>query len=340
MLLSKLYGFGLVLKSRIDEKRFPRVYPVPVVSVGNLSVGGEGKTPLAMKIASLFLESDFRPAILTLGYKRKKSGIFTVDPGSDSPRTCGDEAYLMAKNLRCPVIVGKDRGLTIEEAIGRHRVNVVILDDGFQVKDVKKDVEIVIVKQRRNLNLDLFPLGPLREPFSSLDRADILVLNRGFGDGYAFDIPKAVLRKLPIYTSRYKVLNLCNIKTGAYKDYRSLSGKEVVAFSGLADNDSFFELLEKLNAKIKKRISFPDHHHYSKRDLQRILENKAEIYVTTEKDAVKIRDLEVTEDFYYLTIEMVIENESEFFGNILRIINEKRGEDPRWRRESLYSTQL
>jgi len=334
--LSEIYKGGLFIREFFLKNRRVERVPIPVVSVGNLSVGGEGKTPLVMKIASFFIESGFRPAVITRGYRRKRRGVFSVNIDEDDPRTCGDEPYLLARNLKCPVVVGRKRKEAIKKAIDDYGVNVAILDDGFQVRTLKKDVEIVVIKTTRNsLNFDLFPFGPMREPIENIRRSDLIVLNEGLRKNQFFDFPQSLSGSIPLFRSWFKVLNLCNIRSGIYKDYNQLRGMEVVAFSGLGDNDSFFNLLADIGAKIKVTVSFPDHHFYTKRDIKRITREKAEIYVTTEKDAVKLERLHVPDTFYYLTVHMAIEKEKEFFSTILNLI-EKKVTEKNYGRESLY----
>ncbi|MCS7280883.1 MAG: tetraacyldisaccharide 4'-kinase [Desulfobacterota bacterium] len=336
-LISLLYKYGLSLWELSFRFKRLNMAPCPVVSVGNLTIGGQGKTPLVMKIASLFKESGFRVAIITRGYGRKKRGIFLVDPKIHLAQECGDEALLLAKNLRCPVIVGKDRIKAIKKAVFECGADIAILDDGFQVRGLKKDVEIVVFKTNME-NFDLFPLGPMREPFDRIARSDIVILNGKVKGPYK--LPKHLFDSKPVFNSSLKALNLCNIKNKTYIDYRYLKGKEVVAFSGLADNDSFFELLMSIGAKIKSAISFPDHYNYKPKDIKRILRNHADIYVTTEKDAQKLEAQEIPDNFYYLTVEMAIEEEKEFFSTILALIEKKFSGELPWKRGSLSSTQL
>ncbi len=335
--LSKIYKLGLFLRERLKTQEESELLPIPVVSVGNLSVGGEGKTPLVMRIASLFMEAGFKPAVISRGYRRKKRGIFSVDLERHDFRICGDEPYLIARNLRCPVIVGKERKKAIEKAIEEYGAEIAILDDGFQVRGIKKDVEVLIMKALRR-NQNLFPLGPMREPIENIRRSDILVLNHGHNRIVA-EPPHEILDSVPVFHATLKVLNLCSIRTKNYRDYNSLRGKRIVAFSGLCDNDSFFRLLEDLGAKIECSLPFPDHHFYTQKDVKRILRHRGEMYVTTEKDAVKLFSLDIPENFYYLSVEMVIEKERDFFLTILNTIEKKRNGETTWKKEFTFSTQ-
>lgn len=324
--LSQIYRLGLSLKLSLDKKKTAKIPPVPLVSVGNLSVGGEGKTPLVIKIASFFIDIGLKPAVISRGYGRKKMGTFSVDIKKHCAASCGDEPYLLAKNLRCPIIVGKKRERAIEKAVKEFGIDIAILDDGFQVRDLKKDVEVVVLKVAREfLNFNLFPLGPMREPIENIKRSDIIVLNCGFGK-MVQKVPENLFGSIPVFYAHLRVLNLLGIRDGMYRDYKWLKGKEVVAFSGLADNDSFFRLVENIGAKLKFAIPFPDHHFYKKKDIERILSHKADLYITTEKDAVKLTSLDVPENFYSLSVEMVIEGERDFFSLILEKIEKNRGE--------------
>ncbi|MCX7857920.1 MAG: tetraacyldisaccharide 4'-kinase [Deltaproteobacteria bacterium] len=340
LLLSWFYRFCLVIREHLLKRLEEEKIGVPVISVGNLSVGGEGKTPLVIKIASMFLKTGLKPGIVMRGYKRKKRGVFIVDPEKDNAETCGDEAYLIARNVNCPVAVGIRRERAVRQMLESRGVDLVILDDGFQVRRLKKDVEIVIMKtERESLNFHLFPLGPMREPLENIKRSDLIVFNLGFKKKGFLGIPKELTESKTIFFASLKPLNICNIKTGAYMDFNYLKGKEIVAFSGLADNESFFDLLKNVGAKIKDAISFPDHHFYKEKDIQKILNRKGQLYVTTEKDAVKLFQLNIPDTFYYLSVDMNIEREKDFFSSILDIIEKKRHGEPIWRKEFISLTQ-
>ncbi len=284
-----------------------REVPVPVVSVGNITLGGTGKTPVVEKISKRLAQSGFSPAIATRGYKRNRKGTFIVDEKKDSAGDVGEEALMLSKNTKLPVVVGADRAEAIKTGMEIFKIDVALLDDGFQLRNLKKDMEIVLLNGgSEKPNTGLFPLGSYREELSRLKDADMILISKGDIDGKL----KAFTKGIPVFRFEYKPVYLCNLKRSLTGHYNFLQDKKVLAFSGLGDNKSFFDFLRKLGANVKYEISFPDHHYYGKDDIKSLLRYEdVEIIVTTEKDALKINPEEAPDNLYYLTIEAEIENE-------------------------------
>jgi tetraacyldisaccharide 4'-kinase len=290
---------------------------IPVVSVGNITVGGTGKTPVVELLSRRLKEQGFNPGIVTRGYKRKKDGVFGVDAKKDDAASVGDEAFMLAKQTRLPVVVGKKRMQAVEVGVRDFGIDLVLLDDGYQVRDLKKDVEILVLNGKgERHDGDLFPLGPFREPLAMIRRAHALVVNKGELDNAA----KAYSAGIPLFRMRYRPTFLYDMKRDLIGPHVFLKGKKVLAFAGLGDNRSFFGLLKTLGAEVLHEVEFPDHHAYDGRDLEELAAFRdVEMLVTTEKDGVKLAPLELPANLFYLAIEAVIEREEE----LIRLIVEK-----------------
>ncbi len=312
ILLSKLYNLGLNLWYLYDEvHRTKDVLPAHVISVGNLTTGGTGKTPLTIFIAQK-LSIERKVAILTRGYKRKGKGIYILK--EDTPlmkwEEVGDEPYLMWKKLRgnVPILVGKNRYETGQIAIRQLNSEVLILDDGFQYFPLKRDIDIVCINQNTLIHGDyLLPRGNLRENFSALKRAHILVLNIK-GDTlehHALELLEPY--KKPIFVMKYEPVKFYNFE-GQQMSLNSLKGFDVAALSGIADPKSFIDLLTKLGITPKEIITIRDHNIYPLPKLRALLK-KFDYVVTTEKDLIKYPPFK---NLLALEIQVKIENEDKF----------------------------
>lgn len=283
--------------------------PIPVISVGNLSFGGSGKTSLIRYLCEN-LSSQFNIAVLSRGYKRKSKGTVIV-MGKGKLRVnweeAGDEPYLLAKifekkNLKVNILVDENRKRGSEIAFKELGANLVLLDDGFQHLRLKRNLDLVLLK-KEDLKDRLFPLGKLREPLSSLERADAIILTYQEYKPFNFSYKEKPIFKL--YRKKWKILNKNLEKIHNFKN------KEFVAFCGLANNKQFFDTLENLGLKIKKKISFPDHYHYRNFKL-----NPEENYITTLKDGIKLNS---QENLYFLDFEIEVEGLIEFILKFLKI---------------------
>lgn len=296
-----LYGAGV-----LGRKRLPR----PVISVGNLTVGGTGKTPMAMHIAGFILAGGKRPAVISRGYKGSARGLTVVSDGGglrSTPDEAGDEPCLMADRLEgVPVVVCADRFRAGEYAIENLGADFIILDDGFQHTRLARDIDILLVDGAAGFgNGYLLPRGILREPVSSALRADAVFVKGRKGDA------PVELKPLGLPTSAfdYKPTALVNLSTGAEAKPSALKGARVAAVSALADPRSFISTLEGLGAEVTASLDYPDHHVYSTADLDAIrsASGGADMVVTTEKDGVKLAKLlggPGTLDIYALRIDV------------------------------------
>jgi tetraacyldisaccharide 4'-kinase len=259
------YASGLLRQVRV---------PVPVVVVGNLSVGGTGKTPAVIWLANALRARGFRPGVISRGYRGAEE-VCAV--GADtSPEIAGDEAILIARRAQCPVWVGRDRSAAAAQLIAANPdVNVVVSDDGLQHYRLQRDCELVVINARQQFgNRLLLPAGPLREPLSRLQSVDGAVVNGG-------DLPG-----LPVstYAMQLEGDTFCNLvdpaKTKAPTDF---DGMRLHAVAGIGDPERFFAHLRGLGLSFTSH-PFPDHHAFQPRDLDFA---DADAVLMTQKDAIK-----------------------------------------------------
>jgi len=283
------YQSGLLIKKRL---------PVPVISIGNLSLGGTGKTPCAIYLAAKARERGYSPAILTRGYGGQARGAVIVSDGVNlrlGPVMAGDEACLMGKRAAgVPVIKSPDRYAGGLLAIESFNSNIFILDDGFQHIRVERDVDIVLISASTDLHSErLFPAGQLREPLSALGRAHEIILTKsGQRDEERW---KAELGHLGIEGRisfmTYEPAVLVD-SAGNTWSLEKLVNRRVLAFSGIADPDHFERSLVDAGADVVESVRFGDHHGYVPGELEtirkKVVETGAEMIMTTEKDMVKL----------------------------------------------------
>ncbi|MBW1646254.1 MAG: tetraacyldisaccharide 4'-kinase, partial [Deltaproteobacteria bacterium] len=276
------------------------VVPVPVICVGNLTTGGTGKTPMVAWLAAHFRRQGKRVAILSRGYKRQnRAAPLLIRPGDPRPsiRELGDEAAMLLAALPdVALALDPRRRRGAVDLCRRWSPEVIIMDDGFQHRRLRRRLNIVMIDSQRLCgNGRLLPAGPLREPLGALQRADVVVCNkfdrrhRDFGR-----LAAAILEYLPaarIFTAVYQLRGCRPLwPPAAAVDLRQLRGRDVVAFAGLANPDYFFDQLAAAGLKPTATLAFPDHHDYRPADLERLAGAAAPgtMVLTTAKDAVKV----------------------------------------------------
>ncbi len=278
----------------------------PVISVGNILVGGTGKTPCVEAVCRMLQDAGRRPAVISRGYGGRFDGPWAAVSDGDrvlmSPADAGDEPVLLADRLPgVPVLVGRDRRRPAREAVDRYGADVLVLDDGFQHLRLRRDLDVVTVDVRNPLgNGHCLPRGLLREGPSALADADVVLLTRT--RGVAPDRIASVRRDLaryapeaPILCTGHVPVGLVDLATGEQRPLDELVGRKVLAFAGIGYPGPFFREVEALGARVLEAVPFPDHHPYTRADLDQLerwsgLMN-AQILVTTEKDAVRLRPL-------------------------------------------------
>ncbi len=300
--MSRLFGTLVAARTRLyDNGILPiRRLNHPVVSVGNLTTGGTGKTPLVIELARQFRDKGYRPVILSRGYRRKSRGVAIVSRGRGPEidwTQSGDEPQLMAVRLAgVAVVVCNDRFHAGKKAEEEDLGNLFLLDDGFQHRRLHRDVDIVAIDPNEwAREARLLPRGPWREPKSAIGRAHAACVQAGPGLG-AFE------PGIPVFEVETIVDGLS--RNGRIVPIESLKGTPVTAFAGIAKPDRFFNLLETQGLTIASRVAFPDHHAYRPSDLQRLA---GPTLVTTEKDAMRLPG----DDFYFLRISANIKRFNE-----------------------------
>ena len=288
-----------------------------VVSIGNLTVGGTGKTP-ATELATLTLSAlGRRPGIVSRGYRRRSHGVQVVADSASirlEPEDAGDEPFLLARRLPgVPVVVGANRLEAARLAVERFGVNAIVLDDGFQHRTLRKDLEIVMVRAGAPWgNGRLIPGGPLREPLAALARADLIVATGGHEAKDTEAVRAAVERHapgVPVLAAAYVPAECWRAGRMESVPLAGLSGLRLFAFAGIARPAGFERTLRDLGARLEGFTVFADHHWYSRTDLASLGERAkalgVEGLVTTEKDWVRLRALPLpAPPLYVLSIKL------------------------------------
>jgi len=308
-LLSSIFGATVGAKNALYDRRILRAHSLqgPVVSVGNLSVGGSGKTPFVLLLGELLKSRGIKFDVLSRGYGRKTKGVALVDP-SGTASDFGDEPLLISRKLGIPVIVGESRykaGLFAEAKFGPQ---LHLLDDGFQHRDLDRNFDIVLVTPE-DAGGQLLPTGRLREPLSSLKRANAIVLMNG-----------AQADSFPIENQR------------VWRTQRNIVLGNVpprpVVFCGIARPDAFMRQLNVAGVQPAARKFFPDHHAYTAADVSQLLrlrqQNGAGGFITTEKDAVNLGPLQsALAPLAIVPVKMELEHADDALNTILRVIEER-----------------
>jgi tetraacyldisaccharide 4'-kinase len=295
-----------------------RSLPCPVVSVGNLTVGGSGKTPAVMLAVRTLQARGHRPAIASRGYGRRSRGVRVVaDPDGVrlEPEEAGDEPFLLARRLPgVPVVVGARRYEAGRVAVERFGSTAVVLDEGFQHRTVYKDLEIVMARARRPWgNGRLLPGGPLREPLAALARADLVVVSGARGPDEVTDVAADVARHapgVPVVGAAYAPVACWDGASMRTVTLAELRGTRPLAFAGIAAPAAFRATLESAGVAPADLVEFPDHHWYGADDLAR-LDRRADAVgaatlVTTEKDWVRLRQLPSRRPLCVLAVDLVL----------------------------------
>lgn len=298
-----------------------------VVSVGNLTVGGTGKTPTVDLIARKLRARGLKVVVVSRGYGGKlRAEVGVVSNGQEllmSPAEAGDEPYMLAKKLRdVPVLVGSNRYKVCSYALKEFAPDYFILDDGYQHINLKRDVNILLVDGELGFgNSFIFPRGPLRESISGINRADIVLINKTPKKGNDELISLIGKEKpgLPIFKSSYLAETLVSLDGDAEVGIDKLDGARVCALSAIADPSSFSSLLISLGAVVEMDRIFADHHSFTVDDIETILKEAGQqdisMIIMTEKDAVKMEGLDVVSEIpiFYLAITLDMQRQDDPF---------------------------
>ncbi|MDY6855204.1 MAG: tetraacyldisaccharide 4'-kinase [Thermodesulfobacteriota bacterium] len=335
LLISLLYKCGVQLRYWLYKRGIFRSKELPceVISIGNISLGGSGKTPTTYYIANLLKENQIRVAVLSRGYKSKANNrINLVSDGNRvllSPMQAGDEPYMLAKRLNgVPVLTSKDRYHMGKYAIKHFKSSALILDDGFQHIGLKRDMDILLIDPNTlNGQNYLFPRGILREPIKSIKRADLYLITK-VKDENEYEKLSRKIRDIKedakTFYVYFKAEDLID-SNGENKGLDYLKDKRVLAFSGIANPQHFIALLKEQGAIVVEELIFPDHHWYSSDDYKKIerISKQLDFSVTTEKDIMKMGS-----SFFHkvkafaLTIGLCIDREEDFKASLLsKVLN-------------------
>lgn len=329
-LLEAVYIKGVERRYKKDTRRAEKL-DIPVVSVGNITVGGTGKTPCIIYLAAFLKEKGWHPAILSRGYKsrlEKKGGIVSdMEKILLSQKDAGDEPFMMALRLPgVPVLIGKNRNVSAHRA-EKMGADVLLLDDGFQYWKLVKDKDIVLIDCTNPFGGGhVMPRGLMREPVSGLKRASLIILtkseqvNKKMKDD-VIDVIRQVNDKVPVIESRHApraLVPFSSWKKGIHKGLLSpWRGKKAYLVSGIGNPAAFAETAAEAGLLPVDAAAFRDHHAYTEDDIKnvesRALRSKAKLMITTEKDAVKMIGLKHMDalklPLYVLEIQMVFDGD-------------------------------
>lgn len=324
-----LYYVGYTAKKRRSLSR-QKSLPRKVISIGNLTVGGTGKTPAAIDVAEEAKKRGYRPVILTRGYRGKAKGPCLVSDGSSvllSVEEAGDEPVVMAGRLKdVPVVKSADRYeggvFAMQQPWGDDPRLLFILDDGFQHWRLGRDVDIVLVDGQNAFgNRKMLPAGPLRGPLTELKDADILVITKTRNEPLALELHK-INGNAPVYFATHEVTGIRQAD-GTAADIGILKGRKALAFCGIANPVSFRKTLALLGCKIVELKEYRDHYRYVSGDISGLEEKGrrqgAEFLVTTEKDMVKIRELNCAPR-NLLSVEIGFRIEQGFYDELFKMV--------------------
>ena len=328
-----LYGAAANVRSALYEKGFFKSFSLgaPTISIGNITVGGTGKTPLVGFVAEILIEKGEKVCILTRGYKRENPGKRVIVSDGEQiladVRQAGDEPLELARKLsgKAVIIADKNRAEAGRWAREKFGITAFVLDDGFQHLRVRRDLDIVCIDATNPFgNYQVLPNGILREPLQNLNRADAILITRAnlSGNMEKLKIEIANLNKdCPIFVSTNRISNLIELKefysnTQRAKDERQRTKDKSLAFCALGNPKNFFEQLKQDNFNITATEIFPDHHFYTQNDIaaleSKAKQFKAEILLTTAKDGVKLKELNFSMPCYVVENNLIIETEQEF----------------------------
>lgn len=333
--LGPLYGLVMKIREKLYTKQLFKQenVGVPVISVGNLVLGGTGKTPTVIHIAGILKARGLTPAVVSRGYGGKsKAQINIVSDGKSvlmTPEFAGDEPVLLARSLAgVPILTGKKRILPCTYAVDHLGVDVILLDDGFQHMGVSRDVNLVLFDATELAgNSRIFPAGPLREPVAALNRTTAFVItgqndhNRKRSEAFA-ELLRSKFKDVPVFTSS---ISTPIITDGDEKKVNIKDIKNAFVFCAIANPERVIASINSLGVNVSGSLEYKDHSSYNQKTItslcQKATQAKAECLVTTAKDFVKVSKLHFTLPLYVLHIKQ--EPEPGFDDFVLKSIPHK-----------------
>lgn len=339
---SACYGKAVRLRASLFDRQVLKSGRLPcrVISIGNLTMGGTGKTPMTVYMAELLQGLGYRPAVVSRGYKgrcEKRGGI--VSDGRSillKAVDSGDEAFMVAGKLKkIPVLVGRNRIKSGMLAIHRFKADVIILDDGYQHLKLARDLDLVLLDCNKPLgNGHLFPRGMLREPVSALGRADACILTRCRDESNGVQSCLPVMPRRPFFRTFHipYVVKIIQANAGRARNpgngleddnFTFLRGCKTVGFSGIAKNNEFHRMLKTLGCDLVGFAEFPDHHWYCPEDIDylvaEIKKNGAGLLITTDKDYARIGEkFSWPVDLWVLGIKISLKDQADAFKTFIQ----------------------
>ena len=311
---NKLYDCNFLKSEKIN---------VPVISVGNLSTGGTGKTPMVDFII-YNLKRDYNISVLSRGYNRKSKGFIEIK-NSDNPSLVGDEPFLIKSNhSEVPVFACEDRVEGAKKIISENNTNLILLDDAFQHRKISRNLDIVLTDYNNLFYKDyLLPYGNLRESRNNINRADVIIVTKCPLD---FNKADAIKIKNQINPKKTQSLFFSQIKYSeklfGFKElsFKSIRNSKLTLVTGIANSQSLKEYLKKNNVNFD-HFDYPDHYNYSRKDVNKILATtKNNIILTTKKDYYKLSQFKI-DNLLYIDIKVeFLDGKQEFLSTIKEVL--------------------
>ena len=323
-----------IFRNLLFDLRILKIHKLscPVISVGNLAVGGTGKTPMVIWLARFLAEEGWRVGVVSRGYRGEETKrVLVVSDGRNilaGSDVSGDEPQLLARRLPgIPVLCSTKRALAAEAAVEQFRCEVVILDDGFQHRFIARNLDVVMLDAQKSFgNGSLVPMGILRERTKALTRAQVLVLSRFDGSEQAEQSHKNLVWQWPdktVVTAAHRATRLFKATTQREYPLSSVKNKRLAAFAGISKPDDFFRTVRDLGADLVHAAALPDHYPLTIELLtslvQEASEQNPELWLTTEKDWVRLPDaIPDSMELWVVAVELDLDGDSSLLKAVLR----------------------
>jgi tetraacyldisaccharide 4'-kinase len=329
IIVSIIYGLIIKIRNTLYDLNYfkSHTFHKPIISIGNITAGGTGKTPLVIYIARIILNQGRKPGIISRGYGRKSKGMIIVHDGNKmlvDVNKAGDEPFLIGEKLKnVPIIVSNNRYEGITALIKNYFVDIIIMDDGFQHRSIKRDLNIITISGKESLkNYKLLPWGKMRESLSNIKRSNLIVYTKTNQKPMIHQTIKK-LCSINYIISNYK-LKLYHYNLNQFNQN---IGEPVFAFCGIADHNSFFKSIIKLGITIKGKKYYKDHQNYSDRIIKNLFKKikklKLNNIITTEKDIVKLPQYFINAfQIYIIKISIIVKDESKINTEIKKLFSE------------------
>lgn len=321
------FNIGLFKATKVGAK---------VISIGNITVGGSGKTPAVNLLVNILKQTNTKVGVLSRGYGRKSKGYQLVSDSKEIKipvSISGDEICLTALECKVAAAVCEDRVLGAQKFLKDVPLDLIVLDDAFQHRWIARDLDILIFDQSflskpGGMDQNLLPVGLMREPFNSIKRADAIIINRKFSDIAFLPLQlRQYFEGKKIFTGYYKVAGIFDVKNHQHYEICEFEGQNSLVVSGIAWPVSFLNVLKQYNINTDNQLLFTDHKDYGLKEIQEIRKKfystNSHSVITTQKDAVKLSEFnkELDDiDIYYLKIDLEIDERAEFENFILKHI--------------------